>query len=154
MNDNFNIEDDEYLLNLLKYCFSTNVITVLNMPEFIKAKLAIHKIISAFKEITEDPDEVPEFSINYDKLYGTSLALRVVIPEAGFTTTIGKVSEILQFIPSDCVIDTIPRTDSKILMTFTFPKVKEIIDHEEKEGIIIDKYGNVYLEDSCEDEDI
>lgn len=110
-------------------------VTILNAKEYAKATKAISKIYTVINDCCEDEDEKPEFAVKFDSVFGTNLALNVVITEVGLTMAGDELREIVASLPQQCRMTIIPRDDFKTLLQFTFHNVKEVLCHEDKEDL-------------------
>ncbi len=114
-----------------------NFITMLNAVEYAKVTQAIKSILRVVYKCLSEDDEEPQFDVHFDKLFGTHLALDIIIPSTGISANGEQIAEIVKALelPERYRICILPKTNATTLLQFTFYNVKEMIAHEEKKDL-------------------
>lgn len=102
-------------------------LTIINpalLDQATKSIKAIHAIIE--NRIREE-DERPEYSIDYDTLYGTMLGFSIILTEYGVKFTGEDIKNIAETLPENAVIRIQPLKDYKTKILITYKNVKLII---------------------------
>ena len=112
-----------------------NFITMLDPAKYAVAMNAIKTIIAIIGSCCEDEDEMPEFDVKYDAVFGTRLTLKIKVTEFGLKMLGYKLANIVKVLPSDCIIDIMPLKENRTLIDVTFRNIKQIIAHSEAEDL-------------------
>lgn len=116
--DEFNSETDEALNELLGILgnIPKNVVTMLNVPGYVKAIRSITQIVKFVK--VDFPDA--EATVEFDGLTGTSLLLTIVTDGVN----VYKIKEFCDAVSVASTMDIVPLSDEKVQVGFTYEKIK------------------------------
>lgn len=116
--DDFNSETDEALSELLGIFgnIPKNVVTMLNVPGYVKAMRSITQIVKFVKVDFPDAD----VTVSFDDLTGTSLLLTIVTDGVN----IYKIKEFCDAISVASTMDIVPLSGEKVQVGFTYEKIK------------------------------
>ena len=125
-------EDEAAVAAWFKESIPKEFMAILNTDKYAVVCSAIKKIVSILAESCEKED-MPDISIRFDRLFGSDLALKIIVPEVGITIDVDQIRDFASSLPDDCRMLILPRTDNKVLISFTFHNVKTIILPEDLE---------------------